>query len=253
FEDQYAEVTKRLTDGGKKVVLSTLSEVMIDKDRQLVSRMVETKGALIEANDASALWHLEGRAHRIGPYVNVYNEKSMAWLAGKGAEHFCLNPELPKSAVLELAQQAQTLGVGVEVQVFGRISLALSARCYHARAHDRVKDNCQFVCEESPDGMELDTVDGDAFLAVNGIQTLSHPYVNLMQEMPEMAQAGVSAFRLSPHDCDMVKVCRLFGGVSSGRLSPDEGIHGLQEAGIAASFCNGFSHGVDGYRWVANS
>lgn len=252
FEDHYLEVAERLIAGGKKVVLSTLSEVMIDKDRQLVSRLVETKDALIEANDASALWHLEGRPHRIGPYVNVYNERTMAWLAGKGAEHFCLNPELPMSSVCELAGKGQPLGVGIEVQVFGRASLALSARCYHARAHGRVKDNCLFVCEESSDGMTLETVEGDSFLAINGIQTLSYPYVNLMQEMPEMMAAGVSAFRLSPHNCDMVKVSRLFRGVISGDLSPDEGIAQLQAMDVGAPFCNGFSHGVDGHRWVAN-
>src|SRR5690606_30757995 len=104
-----------------------------------------------------------GRPHRIGALLNVYNEETMAWLAGQGATHFSLLNELPRSVIAVLAAKGRELGTGVEVQVFGRASLALSARCYHARAHDRTKDNCQFVCEEDPDGMPLATMDGQPF------------------------------------------------------------------------------------------
>ncbi len=80
--------------------------------------------------------------------------------------------------------------MGVEVQVFGRAPLAVSARCYHARAHGRTKDNCQFVCEEDPDGMPLATRDGQAILRVNGIQTQSESYIELLAELPDLAADG---------------------------------------------------------------
>ena len=38
---------------------------------------------------------------------------------------------------------------------------------------DRAKDNCQFVCGVDLDGRTVDTLDGQQFLAVNGVQTLS--------------------------------------------------------------------------------
>ncbi|MEH6359797.1 MAG: U32 family peptidase [Amylibacter sp.] len=125
---------------------------------------------MIEVNDTSGLWHLNGRAHMIGPLMNVYNEDTMAYLASKGATRFYLPPELPCPSVEVLCEHAKTLGVSIELQVFGRTSLALSARCYHARAHGRIKDNCQFVCEEDPNGMPLDTLTGQRFLAITAFR-----------------------------------------------------------------------------------
>jgi collagenase-like PrtC family protease len=98
-----------------------------------------------------------------GQYFNTYNEEALSHLAGNGATHVCLPAELPSSSLSALSKTASDTGVGLEVQVYGRVGLALSARCYHARAHGRVKDNCQFVCEEDPDGMLLKTLEGQDF------------------------------------------------------------------------------------------
>lgn len=249
----YGEISGRLSRAGKKVIFSTLAEVMIKKDRQIVSQISAVDDFLIEANDVSALWELSGRAHCVGPYMNVYNERTMAHLARNGATHFTLPPELPGTVIQKLAVGASALGVGLEVQVFGRLPLALSARCYHARAWGRLKDNCQFVCEESPDGMVLETMDGEPFLAINGIQTLSYKYVNLMAEMVKMQEYGVSVFRLSPHQCDMVGITKLYRSVIDGAISAKEATSQLPESGLTIPFCNGFYHQVDGHRWIGES
>ena len=177
---------------------------------------------LVEANDGSALLALQGRPHHIGPFVNVYNERTLSFLAGKGARNFCLPPEMPATAIRPLCAAAKSLDVSVEVQVFGRIPLALSARCYHARAHGRIKDSCQFVCKKDPDGLELRMLDGRPFLSVNGIQTMSHDYLNLAGELAELHAMGVSRFRLSPHSCDMMEVAAIFRAALDGRMSPAE-------------------------------
>jgi len=135
------------------------------------------------------------------------------------------------------------------VQVFGRQSLALSARCYHARAHGRTKDSCRFVCEEDPDGLELTTLDDRKFLTVNGVQTLSYEYLNLIRELPALRAMGVSRFRLSPHTLDMVAVASIFHDVADGRLATDEGAARLEAIKPAAPFANGFYHGKPGYTW----
>ena len=106
---------------------------------------------------SAALSYLDGEAHAIGPYMNVYNEDSLEFFAGNGARSICLPPEVPASAIALLGQKVGDLGVELEVQVYGRVPLALSARCYHARAHGRTKDSCLFVCEKDPDGMVLNT------------------------------------------------------------------------------------------------
>ncbi|WP_116132636.1 U32 family peptidase [Tropicimonas sp. IMCC34043] len=247
FDDRHLEeVAERLTRAGKQVVYSSLAEVVIKRERKLLMEWSQQQGRDLEVNNTAALLHLKDRPHRIGALLNVYNEDTMAYLAGRGATHFSLLAELPKPAVAGLAEAARGLGVGVEVQVFGRASLALSARCYHARAHGRIKDSCQFVCGEDDDGMVLSTLDEKPFLAVNGIQTLSYGYLEMMAEMHEMRDMGVSHFRVMPHSCDMIEVTKAFDDVLQGRIEAAEGAARLGALGIAAPFVNGFYHGVPG-------
>ena len=250
FEQHYDEVAERLQGAGKKVVYSTLSEVMIKRDSQIVEGFCELENVEIEANDVSALWHLTGRKHRIGQLMNVYNEDTMAFLAEKGAHHFCLPPELPGEALSVLGQTANKIGVCLETQVFGRASLALSARCYHARAHGRIKDNCQFVCEEDPDGMDLKTLEGKPFLSINGIQTLSYTYINMIHELDAMQAMGVSHFRLSPHTQDMTKIAHIFRDTLDKKFTSEEAQKKLDALKIPVPFSNGFFHKKPGYAWI---
>jgi O2-independent ubiquinone biosynthesis protein UbiV len=251
FEPYYAEVAERLTAAGKTVVFSTLAQVVLKHDRTLMERSCAGKDFLIEANDGSALSYLSGRPHHIGPFMNVYNERTAAFLAGRGARNFCLPPEMPATAIAAMCDATHELDVTIEVQVFGRLPLALSARCYHARAHGRTKDSCQYVCENDADGMVLKTLDGRAFLAVNGIQTLSYDYLNLIGELPNLRNIGVSRFRLSPHDCDMVAVATLFRAVLDQRLEAAEAVAKLEAMPLGAPFSNGFYYGKPGYSWKA--
>ncbi len=253
FEPHFEAVHERLVQGGKTVVWSTLSEVMIKRDRNIVAGFCAMDDAEIEANDASALYHLAGRPHRIGPAINVYNEATVAFLASRGATHICLPPELPAPAIAVIAAEAAKHGAGLEVQVFGRVSLALSARCYHARAHGRTKDNCQFVCENDPDGMDLETRSGKPFLAINGIQTLSHRFLNLGHEMPAPREMGVTAFRLSPHSQDMVAVAERYRALLDGTIDADETASELEALGVPQPTMNGFIHGQPGFKTVKSA
>jgi collagenase-like PrtC family protease len=253
FEPHLAEAVDRLEAAGKTVVYASLAQVALKFDRHIVDQMCSAKTGLIEANDSSALLHLSGRPHHIGPFVNVYNERTAAYLARGGAQNFCLPFEMPAAAIRVLCERTRDLDATIEAMVFGRVPLALSARCYHARAHSRSKDSCQYVCDEDPDGLELDTLDGQPFLTVNGIQTLSYDYLNLIQETPELRAMGVSRFRLSPHDCDMVEVAAVFRAVVDERIAVAEGAARLAALQIKAPFSNGFYYGKPGHVWNATA
>ena len=250
FEQHYPDVIERLERGGKRVVLSSLSDVTLKRERDMIAALCEIESHEIEINNTAGLLHRSGRAHRIGPLMNVYNECTMRYLAGKGATHFALPVELPRDVAARLATEAAALGAGIEVQVFGRASLALSARCYHARAHGRSKDHCQFVCEQDPDGMPLRTIAGQDFLVVNGVQTLSHSYVNLLGEIEDMQAMGIDHFRLVPHKLDMVAVAEIFADRIAGRIEASEAEAWLAALDIPAPFSNGFWHGIAGGRRV---
>ena len=181
--------------------------------------------------------------------MNVYNERTMAVLARGGACNFCLPAEMPATAIRALAAQAAKYGVTIEAQVFGRVPLALSARCYHARAHGRTKDSCQFVCENDPDGMTLRTLEDKPFLAVNGIQTLSYDYLNLIGELADLQEMGVTRFRLSPHSCDMVEVAAIFRAALDRCIAVPEAAAQLDALNLGAPFSNGFYYGKPGHTW----
>lgn len=245
-EPYYGAIAERLERGGKQVVFCSLAEVMLRRERQMTESLCLLADHEIEINDVSGLTFVAGRPHRIGQLFNLYNEETMRHLAGRGATHFTLPVELRRQSVALMAEAARTLGAGVEVQVFGRMPLALSARCYHARAHGRTKDSCQFVCENDPDGMVLRTLEGKEWLAVNGVQTLSRPYLCLLGELGEMRAMGITHLRLLPHSCDMVAVARLFHGVAEGALEPAEAEERLLALGGVPALANGFWRGRPG-------
>ena len=92
-------------------------------------------------------------------------------------------------------------------------------------------------------------MDGRAFLAVNGIQTLSYDYLNLINELPDLRAFGVSRFRLSPHTCDMVEIAAIFRSTLDQDISVQEAATRLNALKLPAPFSNGFFHGQPGYSW----
>lgn len=247
FEEHYEAVAARLERAGKTVVLSSLCEVMLKRERTMIEEHCARRDREIEINDSSALLHISGRPHRLGQFMNVYNEATLAYLVQRGATHVCVPAELPGSAVAVLAREAARLGVGLEVQVYGRSPLAVSARCYHARAHGRSKDNCLFVCENDPDGMPLQTIDKRPILAINGIQTLSYAYTDLSPDLDALLAAGVTDLRLLPHTHDMVAVARVYRDRADKRIDSAEAGHRLAALHGDVPFANGFWHGKAGH------
>ncbi len=244
FEPFLAPVIERLEAAGKEVVISTLALIMSPREMEALRALARDQDRLVEANDLSGTALLAGRRHCIGPFVNVYNEGTVDYLGRRGAERICLPHELPGASVAALAGR----GVDLEVAVFGRLPLAISARCYHARAHGLHKDGCQYVCDRDPDGMVVETLDGEAFLAVNGTQTLSYRYGSLLGELTELQGSGVEHFRLSPHDIDMVAVAGLFRAVLDAEREAEDAREEL-EALLQAPLSNGFYYGDEGWRY----
>lgn len=244
FQDLVPEVVERLAAAGKEVLLSSLALVTLGRERKQTASLAREADLLVEVNDITALTHLDGRPHAIGPYVNVYNEATLSWLARNGARRVCLPPELPAPSIEALAKCCPE--VELEVWSFGRLPLAISARCYHARLHKLTKDNCQFVCGKDPDGLPTDTLDGQSFLAVNGVQTLSATYANLIEDLADLADMGVASCRLSPQTVDMVAVARIFRDVTDGKLGPEEGRRALELVCDGTTFSNGFFKGASG-------
>jgi collagenase-like PrtC family protease len=244
-QDLLPDVIERLEAAGKQVLPASLILVSLPRERRQSRELMQAEGSMVEINDLTCLASLSGRPFAVGPYVNVYNEGAAGFLAECGASRICLPPELPLPAVATIAASLPQLTI--EVFAFGKVPLAISARCYHARAHKLTKDNCRFVCELDPDGMPVKTLDGTGFLSVNGVQTLSHGCASLLRDIPALRDAGVASLRLSPQACDMVAVARLFRDVADGRLAGEEGEQRLAELYPEVPLANGFLHAVPGH------
>ena len=250
-EPHVAEVIERLEAAGKTVTLSTLAMVTLERESRHVRDLVRDSAHPVEANDLSALGLLKGKPHSIGPLVNVYNAATARTLAARGADNICLPPELPSTSILEMLRSMP--GFSFELFAFGRMPLAISARCAHARSKGLTKDNCQFICGEDPDGLPLRTLDRQSFLVLNGVQTMSSTCVALADDLAPLVEAGLARVRLSPQDCDMVRVAALYRAALDGRIDGEEAVTGLAAAYPAARFSNGLLHQREGAAWVARS
>ncbi|MGD9669899.1 MAG: U32 family peptidase [Hyphomicrobiaceae bacterium] len=241
------DVIERLERAGKEVVLAALALPTLKREVAEVADLVGS-GRLVEINDMTALAAVAGSPYIVGPLVNVYNEEALAELESLGATTITLPPELPQASIEILGAGRST--ADLEVFAFGRAPLAISARCYHARAHGLAKDGCKYVCEHDLDGLHVETLDGQSFLAVNGVQTLASGLTVLGQEIPELETAGVLRLRLSPHTCDMVAVTNAYRDAVDGRLPSAELVARIEALELPAAIVNGYFHASPGAAFV---
>jgi len=245
-----ADAAGRLAEAGKTVVWSTLGLPALKRDRKAIAALAAEQEMLIEINDVSGL---QGRAGAFvaGPLLNVYNEGAARELMRRGCVRLCANVELSLEAVSAIA--AGCPGLEIELFAFGRLPLALSGRCYHARRHGLHKDSCQFICDRDPDGLALKTLDGRDFLAVNGVQTLSHGVQLAAAEPEALTAAGVTALRLSPHTADMVAVAEAFRARADGRIDAAELAARVEAAGPPGVLVDGYLRGTAGLEAVGGA
>ena len=250
FDPHIDEVADRLIRAGKEVVFSTLALATGARDMAFVKEGAARTGT-VEANDLACVELLRGRPHHIGPYVNVYSEDTARLLARLGATRICLPVELPAAAIAAIAKDSPA---EIEAVAFGRVPLAMSVRCFHARSRGRRKDTCRFVCAEDKDGLAVATVEGEPFLAIAGCHILSHAYVNLAGEMAALHAMGVNRFRLLPQAVDMIAATDIFRRLLDGRIDGAEALAALRPLVPAdVGFANGFVHGRPGEDCVTES
>jgi collagenase-like PrtC family protease len=127
-----------------------------------------------------------------------------------------------------------------EVFAFGKLPLAFSARCFTARHYGLNKDDCQFKCLDHPDGMLVNTREAQAFLTLNGIQTLSAQTNSLLAQMPELMAQGIDAVRISPQSAHTFDIVEAFARARRGEPAADE------ESWAPAGLVNGFWFGRAG-------
>ncbi|MBU6497304.1 MAG: U32 family peptidase [Rhodospirillales bacterium] len=240
-------LSARLQEAGKEVVFSTLAFVSSQREIDDVLHRCD-EGFLVEANDVSCINAIAGRPYVVGPMVNVFNEDSLTYVARLGAIRVAPPPEVSHAGLAVFARAAPL--VDIEATVFGRQTLSVAARCYHARSRGLHRDNCQIVCEQDPDGLPVSTLDGQPIVAVNGTQTMSHGYVAALADLAPLARLGIRRVRLSPQDLDMIAIATLYRDTIDGRLDPAEALARLRGLTGAVPYVNGYARAREGMAWV---
>lgn len=212
-------LARDLTDAGKEVVVSAQALLESESDLKALRRLVDEAGCKLEANDLGAVNLVGGQDFVAGPHLNIYNEATLATFARFGLKRWVPPLEATRTLV-ETLHRSKPAGVETELFVFGKLPLAFSARCFTARHYNLNKDDCQFKCLDHPVGLTLKTREGQEFLTINGIQTMSAQSYNLLHEMPQLLAMGIDIVRLSPQAEHMGEIIAAFDAARQGKPAP---------------------------------
>ena len=223
-----------------QLVLSGLALVEAASELSSLRRLCENGELLVEANDMGAVQYLSERGLPFvgGPALNLYNGHALAELVSSGMQRWVPPVEISGTMIRDARAQLSQLGVAmpeIEIFAYGHLPLAYSARCFTARAENRPKDDCQFCCQNYPEGIPLLSQEGEALFTINGIQTLSASVSNLLADYPALVDSGAELLRLSPRASGMIEVVQAFDAVRKGGMPP-----------LAVDGCNGYWHGQPG-------
>lgn len=241
----WLDLGRDLASAGKEVVLSTPVLIESESDLKAMRRIADNGVFTVEANDMGAVRLLTGKSPFVaGPHLNVYNAQTLALLAGLGAKRWVPPVEMPGAMLAALLREAPA-GIETELFGYGRLPLAHSARCFTARRDNRPKDDCGFTCLRHPDGMPLETQEGEPFLAVNGVQTQSALVHGLTRELEDATAMNIDWLRISPQSRHTPHIAKLYAARLEGDVTADE-IYGELEGLAPASLCNGYWYGEAG-------
>lgn len=247
--EDWLQLAEELTAAGKEVVLSTLALIEAESELLTMRRLIDNGKFTVEANDMGAVRLAANKLPFVaGPHLNAYNCETLGLFHELGAKRWVMPVELSRDTLAAI-QACRPAGLETEVFAFGRMPLAFSARCFTARHFNLPKDDCQLRCGDFAEGLVLNSQEGEPFLAMNGIQTMSAATCNLIGVVPELEQLGVEVLRLSPQARQMDQVVVVFRGVVDGTLTPEEGVAAVQGV-LRGGACNGYWYGSAGLAWL---
>lgn len=205
-----------LASAGKDVVMSTPSLIEAASELGALRRLCRNGRFMVEANDYAAVEALSGAGLPFvgGHSLNLYNERACQHLMGLGMRRWMPPLEMDAESVVAIATACP--GLEVEVFAWGRMPLAISARCFSARHAGLAKDQCQFVCGRDADGALLTTRDDAALFALNGVQVQSAMTQNLAGRLPDLSAAGAGVLRISPQGEHTARIVALYAALCAG-------------------------------------
>ncbi|MDR1164247.1 MAG: U32 family peptidase [Candidatus Accumulibacter sp.] len=245
--EDWVALARELRAADKEVVVSTQALLESESDLSFMRRLIDEADCTIEANDLGAVKLAAGRPFVAGPHLNIYNPSTLETFRRFGLFRWVPPLEAGRGAI-KASHARKAPGIETEIFVYGKLPLAFSARCFTARRYGLNKDDCRFKCIEHREAMTLRTKEGQPFLAINGVQTMSAQTCNLIGAIPEMREIGIDVVRLSPQPDRMAKIVAAFDAARRGEIVVWEAFDCAGEASV-----NGYWHGKPGIASVRDS
>jgi O2-independent ubiquinone biosynthesis protein UbiV len=249
--EDWLEIADQLSKAGKEVVLSTLTLIEAASELSHQGRITKNGQYMVEANDMAAIQRLGGQQpFVIGPHINTYNSDTLELFYEMGACRWVIPVEIGNETISKM-QQKRPADMETEIFAFGNLPLAFSARCYTARAHNKPKDSCEFICKDYPDGLPMFTQEHEPFLILNGIQTQSVAKQNLVTLLDDINNLGIDIIRIMPQSEGMPEIIEIFHKVMNGSMQTEVALEKLDTFQLYGK-CNGYWFGEEGMVWISN-
>ena len=248
----WIDLAKELAQSGKQVVLSTLTLIEAKSEMAGVKRLCNNGDLLVEANEIGAVQLMADQKLPFvaGPSLNIYNAYTLKLLHKQGLIRWVMPVELNAETLSDILTDAETMKIRhkieTEVFSFGRLPLAYSARCFTARFRNIAKDDCRFVCQDYPEGLAMDSQEGQEFFTINGIQTQSGRVQHLLPHWQQMQQIGVDIMRISPQWQHTDKIIERYHHVIHGKSSDTD-----VQPWLKTPVCDGYWRGESGMDFIA--
>jgi collagenase-like PrtC family protease len=252
-KDDFGTIIKALKLRGIKVYYSTLALCTTAEEFDYVKQVWPLFDG-IEINMLGFLNLLKqngfkgsGKEVILGPYLNIYNWKSAAYLKKFKPRRLVAPFELPLDSIADITRKSL---IPVEVTAWGNLSTALSWRCYTARAVNRSRENCGRICLEYPRGMLLKSVEDEELFRIDGLQVQSAKTHCLLEHLPRLEENGISSIRIYPQQEHTIEIVTTFRRVLAGEQDAKAGLERLA-AYAPSGLCNGWFWGRAGWEYVA--
>ncbi len=247
------EIAGFLREHGKKVYYSSLALLTTEDEFDRIRQIVPVFDG-IEANTIGVLNLFEQddplvkeKDLIIGSYLNIYNWQAAQYLKKFNPERIVAPFEIPHESIGDIIGKSK---VSMEVLAWGHLPTALSWRCYSARSFGRLRENCNSICFQHPDGMLLKTVDDNDLFLINGMQVLSAKTYCLIEQLDLLDSMSVEHLRIDASRDHGLELINIFDAALSKEISAQEAKEKL--APLAAhGLCNGWFWNEAGWKYVA--
>ncbi len=218
--DEIMEIGEMVKKEGKEFIISTPPLIKSKEEIEYLKMLLKLPFPL-EMNSFAPL-SLSIKSDLIaGVYLSIYNPYSAGYLKSLGFKRIVIPFELSKEDIKFMD------GIDLEIYAYGILPIGISWRCYTLRI---LRSNrCFRQCLNYPDGIPVNSIDGNSIFIINGKVILTNKNLSLLEYINELRDTGISTIRISPQMDRNEELVDVFIEVVSGKMKIDRALDILND------------------------